>query len=682
MDLLLLQPLMLWAAAALAAPLLLHLMKRRRRDPVPFPSLLLLHRARLSSARRVRIENLLLWLLRTLLLACLVAAFCLPVLRFGGLPGFGGAVRRDVAIVFDNSLAMTRRLGGESAAELARRAALELIDGLREGDRVVLVFAADAVPLTPGPTADFAAVRDALVAARPGNTEARLGDALAAAVAALGESAGREREIQVLTDGRACAWPDRPVVSGKAGGIPCFALLVAGGDADNVWIADLAPRPATPVPGRPCEAVVRLGRSGAAGDVVVTLTASGGAPVSRTVPAGLASVVIPLPAPAPGPLTLRATVPGDALAADDVAEAVVAVRERPPVVVFGPARETAALRLALDPFGRGASVVPVGDGEPVPDLTGAEAVFLVGGDHDTPRMRALEAFVRDGGALVIFPGPGAAPLPVLSEALAPAPVTGVDLFASDAAATRLIRTGAPATRILDDALPAGAPAPALGVRRAVRFGRIAPGASVLLTLGDDRPCLVRRACGRGVVFLSAIGADRSWSTAPLGTWFLPCVQRLAVAAPGAVRAALPPGASGPPGVVARGLAARPDLFAPDGAPAPVSASGELGPLRLPGVYTTGGPAPAGRPVFAVARCVTGSDLTPLNPDDIPKRTGLSRVKSVADGASHREAVAAHREGVPMAEPLLWAVLLLAIAEWLVANRVAARRSSGAERSPA
>ena len=61
-------PMFLWALTAAAIPLMLHMFQRRKTVVTPFPTLRFLKAAQKSSSSRVRFENFLLWLLRTLLL--------------------------------------------------------------------------------------------------------------------------------------------------------------------------------------------------------------------------------------------------------------------------------------------------------------------------------------------------------------------------------------------------------------------------------------------------------------------------------------------------------------------------------------------------------------------------------------------------------------------------------------
>ena len=117
-----LHPIFLAGLAAAAIPLLLHLLQKRRRTPIPFSAVRFLQQAQKRSARRLRLENAGLWLLRTALLALLALAFAQPVLRTASFGGWLGAAQRDqvdaqmepllVAVGFDDvvqAVAMARR---------------------------------------------------------------------------------------------------------------------------------------------------------------------------------------------------------------------------------------------------------------------------------------------------------------------------------------------------------------------------------------------------------------------------------------------------------------------------------------------------------------------------------------------------------------------------------------------
>ena len=67
--------------AALVVPVLLHLRRRERERPMRFPSLMFLQRVTITTARRRRITDWPLLLLRAAIVALAVLAFARPVVR-------------------------------------------------------------------------------------------------------------------------------------------------------------------------------------------------------------------------------------------------------------------------------------------------------------------------------------------------------------------------------------------------------------------------------------------------------------------------------------------------------------------------------------------------------------------------------------------------------------------------
>ena len=76
-----LAPLFLMGLAAIAVPVLVHLVNRERRTVVHFPSLMFLERVQHKSVRRRRIRNWALLALRCLAFAALATAFARPLVR-------------------------------------------------------------------------------------------------------------------------------------------------------------------------------------------------------------------------------------------------------------------------------------------------------------------------------------------------------------------------------------------------------------------------------------------------------------------------------------------------------------------------------------------------------------------------------------------------------------------------
>ena len=73
-------PLALFALAAVAAPILIHILIQRRAERIPFPTLRFLQPTRLAAIRRHLLEDLPLLAVRVALLAAAAAAFAGPLL--------------------------------------------------------------------------------------------------------------------------------------------------------------------------------------------------------------------------------------------------------------------------------------------------------------------------------------------------------------------------------------------------------------------------------------------------------------------------------------------------------------------------------------------------------------------------------------------------------------------------
>src|SRR6516165_2222663 len=92
--------------AALAIPVLVHLIQRERKRVVEFPSLMFVRRIPYQSVRRRRIRHWALLALRLAALALIVAAFARPFLprRAGTTAVTGGA--REIVVLLDQSASM------------------------------------------------------------------------------------------------------------------------------------------------------------------------------------------------------------------------------------------------------------------------------------------------------------------------------------------------------------------------------------------------------------------------------------------------------------------------------------------------------------------------------------------------------------------------------------------------
>ncbi|MDZ7630827.1 MAG: BatA and WFA domain-containing protein [Gemmatimonadaceae bacterium] len=198
----LLAPLFLIGLAAVAIPLLVHLVQREKRDPVAFPSLMFLERTVAPFTARRNLRDPWLFVLRALAVMALVLAFARPVL--GPRPVVGGADlrRREVVVLVDRSFSM--RLGDRWPR--ARAAVDSVIRGLAQGDRMTLVAFDRRAAAVTAATGDKATLLAGLNALTPTDDATRLAPAVAIAQQRIATSDAPRKVLVVVSDFQRSGW--------------------------------------------------------------------------------------------------------------------------------------------------------------------------------------------------------------------------------------------------------------------------------------------------------------------------------------------------------------------------------------------------------------------------------------------------------------------------------------------
>lgn len=128
-----LHPAFLWALAALAIPVLIHLFQLRRFKKIDFPNVRFLAEVSIQTRARKKIQHWLVLLARLLALTCLVLAFAQPY-----IPSSNGAVKageRAVALFMDDSYSMDGRNAQGRLLDQARKGAQDAVMAYSATDR-------------------------------------------------------------------------------------------------------------------------------------------------------------------------------------------------------------------------------------------------------------------------------------------------------------------------------------------------------------------------------------------------------------------------------------------------------------------------------------------------------------------------------------------------------------------
>jgi len=210
-----LHPWVLAGLAAAAIPLLLHLLARREPPTVVFPAVRYLLSTTREHQRRLKLQNWLLLLLRTLLVATLVMAAAGPTVPLRGVPGHSPTA---LALIVDNSPSSGTMAGG--SPQLAQLIAVARgVLARSTADDALWLIAADGIPRRGGAAALGELLDHLTVSPR----RLELGSALALASEILAAEA-RPGEIVMLTDLQASALsaarPSAPVLIGRPTAVP------------------------------------------------------------------------------------------------------------------------------------------------------------------------------------------------------------------------------------------------------------------------------------------------------------------------------------------------------------------------------------------------------------------------------------------------------------------------------
>jgi hypothetical protein len=577
-----LTPLYILGALAVAAPVVVHLIRRTPRGEVPFSSLMFLTATPPRLTRRSRLDQVLLLLLRAAALLLLALAFARPFVREAARLDLGAHRRQRVMVLIDTSASMRRGDLWVRAKALAARA---LADCAPEDQVALFAFDAASQPLLGfdeaaalGPARRQAVAWTRLEALRPSWAATRLDQALIDAVGTIedvadaSEKAGRmPRRVVLVSDLQQGArldalgefeWPSDVTLELKT-------VKDARGNASVQWLAE---SPESESDGAGALRARVSNEPGAQRESFRLRWAdTKDAPVEVHVPPGESRVVsVPPPRDAAAQPVLR--LEGDPHAFDDTL--YLATRDETQWTVLciarGPGDDPKGLayylrrvftdgpraEIHVECLTSSTTLTDESDNPPpaIVQLGRATRLVVVATDTTPDNARRLKGYLSRGGTLLFVlaaPGPAA----TLTE-LAGVALADVD----DAPGERDALLGEIA---FDHPLFAPLAGAAFNDFTKVHFWKhrrlqddsLGPAAKVLARFDDGDPALIERAVGRGRLYVLTSGWHPADSQLARSSKFVPLMLGLLDAAnrrPSAAalyhvrdRVPLPAGAAGP-----------------------------------------------------------------------------------------------------------------------------------------
>lgn len=556
-----LYPALLAGLAAVAIPIAIHLLNKFRVKNVQWGAMRFLQESLKRNERRVKIEDLILLILRCLFVILIVTAFARPVIKSLSMGGNDSSGPVLAVVLLDNSASMMQSDGTQTRFDLARKEIRDWIDQRDKSSQAALYLVSDhAEPLLAKPESNFALFRKMLETAQPSNQSTDLSSGIQVAYQILKQLPGHNREIRIYTDDQTCAWnrlddirklaqenPDiaiKPVVVGKQG-------------EDNLGVVDVSLDGNVPAAKQPCRIRVEVANYGkqAAKDVHVSLSIDEDAPINQTVIPNIdanttQAISISIDFPTSGPHAVTATIPPDALPVDNQRTLAIDVVSRKNVLLVETSgnsdsvldRDGYFLANALLPYTKERASKSYLElqfstlDQITPDkLAGIEAVFLCNpGSVSAQVAQTLRDYTSSGGNLVIFPGPQTDAEQWKQNAvwsdLLPATLSAAQHATGDSQMIgwQTQNFQHPITELWNDPGQGGLGTVKLFQYFPLKLKPPTAGAkpAVIVNLINGEPSVVEWKRGNGRVVLFNSAASPQWNNFPVHPAFVPFVQRL------------------------------------------------------------------------------------------------------------------------------------------------------------
>ncbi|MBK1859952.1 BatA domain-containing protein, partial [Cerasicoccus arenae] len=561
---------LLFGASAIAIPILLELLNRTRVEYTKWAAMQFLQKSIQQHQKKLRIEDLLLLLIRCLIIIMLALALARPI-----LPGdnFMGLSSTSAVLLIDNSYSMSTSNGVDTRRDRARAAGEAIVDSLPTGSKVAVFLISDNLdPAISVPTQDMSLVRSTLRNFEPSDQSTNLAGPLQSAVDLITSDQGAKGELYVLTDGQSLGFRDLTQVVNTletaASRFPATMIFLGQGTEPNLGVSLLRPDSELVSTRRPVRFYVEVTNYGntEAHNVKVFLALDGGAPINDAnieliEPGQSKTVSMDARLAEDGYHTVTASIPNDRLKADDQRTIAIQAHNTINVLLVDGSeakeekdRSLFFLKGALQPVPesrRSEFYIQVEDVNAsqfrAANLARADIVVISDVERLSSSMVAsLADFLRNGGGLLIFPGPktdtafyndvlfdeyamlpaalympGAIPNEVFSfDARAPEhPIPAIFTGSSEGSlGTALIYERA-------ELLPTQWPPEEETPRLRPEALRLAGPPVSVLNYSDGTPAIMERAYGDGRVVLFGSTADTRWNDFPLRAIYLPFLHR-------------------------------------------------------------------------------------------------------------------------------------------------------------
>jgi len=539
-------PIFLGFLALATVPLIIHLLNRRRFQLVEWAPMKYLKLTIKTNRRRLRIEQLILLMIRTLIVMLIVFAVARPVLSPTGLGGWlAGKGRTSRVIVIDDSLSMGYRDQSRSAFESAKDVVSQIVKNTGAQDAMTIVTTSNVTsPVVhdvhvEDSTRILSTINGLALSDGPSDWPAvfrGVSDQLSTATFPT-------KEVVLITDLRKSGWDAQVSDYAKkwAGERVSMKIIDVGSrNASNTSVASIESNDPLILPNSQVELTAKIRNNTAnpitGAQAMLTMDNNTRPVILPNLPAGeTTDVPLTITPTTAGQVPIKLSLPGDALPGDDTRFFCLTVRPTLDVMLIDgePSAQplegetdflTVAYTIGAEPW----HVTRTVEGEWNPAKNAASDVIVVANVATLlpGQVSELERFVSAGGGVIFFCGElmdissyndrlyrnGEGLLPAKLQAPADGPVTGLVVEPAQNSPLDVLRRLTPA---------------ALAQIKINRYMAVEPvrekeNVRVLARWNNSEaaPAVIEKRFGRGRVLLFTVTADKAWSDWPVDATFV------------------------------------------------------------------------------------------------------------------------------------------------------------------
>lgn len=157
-----LNPLVLFGLLAASIPIIIHLLNLRKLKVVEFSSLQFLKEMQKNKMRKIRIKQILLLILRTLIIVFLVFSFSRPTIKNINIAELGSEVKNTIVLIVDDTPSMSIQDKRGELITQARKIASKILELSEDGDEVYLLKFSELNPLIEKfePSSKYSALKE------------------------------------------------------------------------------------------------------------------------------------------------------------------------------------------------------------------------------------------------------------------------------------------------------------------------------------------------------------------------------------------------------------------------------------------------------------------------------------------------------------------------------------------